>query len=140
MSEHVSDSRAVPTPYDTIYIGLKCKDRENLYDRINKRVDIMLENGLLEEAREVLSGNASKTALAAIGYKELAPYLSGEITLDEATESLKRETRRYAKRQLTWFMRNDKINWIDTDTCGYNIEKIFETALKICERGGVYNA
>lgn len=102
------------SPFDALYIGINYSDREILYSRINKRVDIMLENGLLDEAKEVLSG-LSKTSAQAIGHKELKPYLEGEISLEEAVESLKRETRRYAKRQLTWLRRNEKINWLYAD-------------------------
>ena len=138
MTEQKINSRAVPSPYDVIYIGLKCADRENLYNRINKRVDNMLEQGLLDEAKEMLGKNMSATAKAAIGYKELKPYFDGEVSLDEAVENLKRETRRYAKRQLTWFLRNDRINWIDIDLVDFDISKMLCRAVEICERGGIY--
>lgn len=74
----------------------------------------MIENGLVDEAKKMLSLTAA-TAKQAIGHKELSPYLSGEISLDDATENIKRATRRYAKRQLTWFRRNEKINWLYAD-------------------------
>ncbi|MCR5635937.1 MAG: tRNA (adenosine(37)-N6)-dimethylallyltransferase MiaA [Clostridiales bacterium] len=138
MTRQKIDSRAVPSPYDTVYIGLKCADRENLYNRINKRVDNMLEQGLLNEAKEMLGKDLSATAGAAIGYKELKPYFDGAISLNEAVENLKRETRRYAKRQLTWFMRNGKINWIDIDLLDFDISKVLRRAVEICERGGIY--
>lgn len=131
MTEQKKLSKAEPIPYDVIYIGLKCKDREKLYERINKRVDIMLEKGLLEETREVLKSNLSDTAKAAIGYKELKPYIDGEVSFCDAVEKLKRETRRYAKRQLTWFMRNDKINWIDIDVL--NSDEIISKAEYLCK-------
>lgn len=117
-------SKLNPTPYDTLYIGITYKDREKLYERINKRVDIMLENGILDEAVKCM--NKGKTAKQAIGHKEFIPYLNGEITLEEATENLKRETRHYAKRQLTWFRKNSDINWIYADCC--DVEK---TAIEI---------
>ena len=98
-------------------IGLDFADRSRLYDRIDRRVDAMMEAGLLEEARRVLSQEGSKTALQAIGYKELAPYLAGEIPLEQAVENIKRETRRYAKRQLTWFRREEQIHWLYLDEC-----------------------
>ncbi|MCR5207774.1 MAG: tRNA (adenosine(37)-N6)-dimethylallyltransferase MiaA [Eubacterium sp.] len=107
-------SREGENPFDTLYIGIGCRDREKLYERINKRVDLMVENGLEEEARLMLS-RVGKTAAQAIGHKELKPYIDGEITLEEAVENLKRETRRYAKRQLTWFRRNGDIHWFNTD-------------------------
>lgn len=108
------ESMLEESPFDALYIGINYRDREVLYNRINKRVDIMLENGLLDEAKSVLN-YVGKTSAQAIGHKELKPYLDGDISLDEAVESLKRETRRYAKRQLTWFRRNEKINWIYAD-------------------------
>ncbi len=119
-------SKMEESPFDTLYIGITYSDREKLYERINKRVDIMLENGLLEEAANSL--NKGKTAKQAIGHKELIPYLNGEISLEEAVENLKRETRRYAKRQLTWFRRNENINWIYADCCD-----TLQTAKKIIE-------
>lgn len=91
--------------YQTAGILLDFRDRQVLYDRINRRVDRMLEQGLLQEAEQVLSSEQAPTAMQAIGYKELAPYFRGEISLPEAVEKLKRETRRYAKRQLSWFRR-----------------------------------
>ena len=101
---------------EPLYIGITYKDRENLYNRINKRVDIMLENGLLDEAKTLFLSDASSTAVASIGCKEIKPYLDGEKTLDECVEKLKMSTRRYAKRQLTWFRRNENINWVYPDT------------------------
>ena len=89
--------------------------RELLNERINERVDIMLNNGLLEEAKSNI--NKGKTAKQAIGHKEFEPYFNGEISLESAIENLKKETRHYAKRQLTWFRRNQNINWIYADCC-----------------------
>lgn len=92
-------------------------DREILYDRINKRVDQMIENGLCEEAKSLYDkyGRQKFTAFAGIGYKELFDYLDGKKTLSEAIEEIKQGTRRYAKRQLSWFRRNDKIHWLTPD-------------------------
>ena len=123
-------SKSKPSPYKTVFIGITYRDREKLYERINRRVDIMLENGLLEEAKSTLSNQGGTAAAQAIGHKELHSYLRGEKTFDEAVEDLKRETRRYAKRQLTWFRRNEKINWIYADEC----ESIAEKALEIIEK------
>ncbi len=100
---------------DPLYIGITYNDREKLYERINKRVDIMVDNGLVEEAKSVFSGDVSRTAFNSIGCKEIKPFLDGEKSLDECVEQLKLSTRRYAKRQLTWFRRNEKINWIYPD-------------------------
>lgn len=113
-TEQNENSMLCDSPYDALYIGIGYKDRQKLYDRINKRVDLMLEAGLENEARQML-GKQGLTARQAIGHKELQPYIDGKITLDEAAENLKRETRRYAKRQLTWFRRNENINWLYAD-------------------------
>lgn len=113
-TEQNENSMLIDSPYDALYIGIGYKDRQKLYDRINKRVDLMLDAGLENEARQML-GKQGLTARQAIGHKELQPYIDGNITLDEAVEGLKRETRRYAKRQLTWFRRNENINWLYAD-------------------------
>ena len=107
-------SKAGEKYIEPLLIGITCRDREKLYERINRRVDIMLENGLEDEARAALS-RSSGGAVQAIGHKELAEYIKGECSLSEAAESLKRQTRRYAKRQLTWFKRDKRINWIYAD-------------------------
>lgn len=114
MTEQIELSKR-QSPYDVCFIGLDAEDRRYLYDRIDRRVDIMLERGLENEARDYLSSDNSSTSAQAIGYKELQPYFGGEILLDEAVENLKRATRRYAKRQLTWFRRNERINWLLID-------------------------
>ena len=101
--------------YDTVYIGLTT-DRETLYNRINKRVDIMVENGLLEEAKRIYGSNIrTKAVLTPIGYKELFPYFSGEKILEECLELIKQNSRRYAKRQYTWFNNQMNIKWFNTD-------------------------
>ena len=127
MSEHIRDSKNIPSPYEWTVIGLAFADRQKLYDRINARVDIMLEAGLLDEAREFYREHKGKTATGAIGYKELKPYLDGEMSLDEAVERLKQVTRNYAKRQMTWFKKDEYINWIYADKC----RDVFEEAEKI---------
>ena len=116
MTEALAASREKPSPFTPCYIGIAYENREILYDRINRRVDIMLENGLLAEARAFFQGTPD-TAAQAIGYKELKPYLDGVLSLDEAVKNLKRATRNYAKRQITWFKRNPQIHWIYADTC-----------------------
>lgn len=136
LTEQNKRSHDVESEYEPIYIGISYKDREKLYDRINKRVDIMMKNGLLEEAKEFYKNYASKTAVNAIGYKELKPFIDGEKTLEECLEKLKQSTRRYAKRQLTWFNRNEKINWVypdtykDTDELYKEIERLVGKFLK----------
>ncbi len=118
-------SRLEESPYRVLYIGINYRDRNVLYDRINRRVDIMVENGLLDEAKEFYNTSRDTTACQAIGYKELAPYFNGEKTLEECLESLKTETRHYAKRQLTWFRKNENINWVYPDDYE-NIEEMLE--------------
>ena len=129
ISQAVRESKQMPFPYEIAAVGLRFSDREKLYDRINKRVDIMLEKGLIEEAKEFYSMPIGRTAAAAIGYKELKPYLDGELTLEEAVEKLKAATRHYAKRQLTWFRRDEYIRWIDADMT----DDIIAEALRILE-------
>ena len=115
MSEHQRRSREKPSPYRLCMIGLTAKNRQVLYDRINRRVDEMMQKGLLEEARRILETPGLKTAYQAIGYKELAGYFDGTCTLETALEKIKQESRRYAKRQLTWFRRDERIHWLYLD-------------------------
>lgn len=103
------------TKYDYMVYGIETP-REKLYDRINLRVDKMLEEGLIEEVKSLLEKyELSKTALQGLGYKEVKAYLEEQISYEEMVEVLKMETRRYAKRQLTWFRREDKIKWYSLD-------------------------
>lgn len=113
MSWHVERSRCVPSPYNTFMFAIDV-DRDELYERINRRVDAMMEAGLVEEVENLLKMGVSKnsTSMQAIGYKEIVCYLDGKITLSEAVEKIKTGSRRYAKRQLTWFRRNERIHWI----------------------------
>ncbi len=115
MSEQVRRSKSQPSPYKACIIVLDCRDRKFLYDRINRRVDAMMAAGLLEEARFVLSQPEAPTAKQAIGYKEFAPYFAGEIPLEKAVEDLKQATRRYAKRQLSWFHRRKDAHFLYID-------------------------
>ena len=130
MTEALENSHSEPSRYKPVYIGINFADRAVLYDRINRRVDLMLENGLLDEAKDFFE-HTNATAAQAIGYKELKPYFDGEVTLDEAEERLKQVTRNYAKRQLTWFKRNPEIHWLYPDTC--TKEEFLRQALKIAE-------
>lgn len=107
IAEQKRKSREKGSDYDSLYIYIDYIDRQKLYERIEKRVDIMVSKGLLEEAEKFISLGEETTAKQAIGYKELKPYFSGECTLDEALDNLKKETRHYAKRQMTWFRRNE---------------------------------
>ena len=115
MKETQEESRRLPSPYNSLLIGMNYRDRAVLYDRVNRRVDIMMEKGLLDELKMLLDMGFTGTARQAIGYKELMPYIEGAVPLDVCVDTLKQESRRYAKRQLTWFRRNEKINWIYGD-------------------------
>ncbi len=121
---HLNESK-----YRFCVIGLTAENRQFLYDRINLRVDLMMEEGLVEEAVQFFALKLGSTAKQAIGYKELRPYLDGFVSLEEATEKLKMETRRYAKRQLTWFRRNKNINWLSIDTM--EKESLYDKACEI---------
>lgn len=114
-SEWDRRSAELPPRYDAVVLGLAYDDREVLYERIERRVDIMLQEGLLEETRRLLEQGVferSRTAAGAIGYKELLPYLRGECDLESAVAELKTATRRYAKRQQTWFSAKPYVQWI----------------------------
>ncbi len=136
MSEHQKNSRLIPSPYHSCIIGLNYSDRSLLYDRINRRVDMMLEQGLLEEAKLLRESSPSPTAYQAIGYKELEDYFNGLRTLTECTEHIKQESRRYAKRQLTWFRRNKEIHWIFPDLLP-NYETVLLKAGNFLENSGI---
>jgi len=114
-TEAAAESRTEPSRYSFCFVGINYKDRDVLYDRINRRVDLMMENGLLKEAKSYYDLPKKSTASQAIGYKELKPYFDGEISLEQAVENLKIGTRHYAKRQLTWFRRNEDIKWFYPD-------------------------
>ncbi len=105
LSEQVRLSKQTPSPYDACVFFLDFRDRDRLYRRIHDRVDRMIQNGLLDEAQRLLSGPEPPTAIQAIGYKELRPYFEGTVSLQTALEELKKSTRHYAKRQLSWFRR-----------------------------------
>lgn len=101
------------TVYDVDWIGLNFEDRSKLYERINQRVDLMLEKGAVEETKKLLSKHGRvSNFINTIGYRELISYLDGEKTIEDAIEELKKNSRRYAKRQLSWFRQNEKIKWI----------------------------
>lgn len=120
------NSKLEESPYNALYFVLCYKDRNILYSRINKRVDIMAENGLVDEAKENLK-NEGKTAAQAIGHKELKPYFDGEISLFDALDNLKKETRHYAKRQITWFKKRENAVFLYADELGHDM--LIETAV-----------
>lgn len=112
-TEQEIESRKNEIPYDYKVFAINM-DRELLYDRINRRVDIMIEQGLIEEVKNIINKYSNyPTAMQALGYKEIKEYLDGFITKEEAIEKVKQETRRYAKRQLTWFRKNKDTIWLN---------------------------
>lgn len=113
MTEHDRESREIPPKYRPIYIGLDYTNRQDLYDRIDLRVQQMIREGLVEEVRSLLERGvpAEATSMQAIGYKELVAFLRGEGTLEEAVAAIQQGSRRYAKRQRTWFYRNEAVHW-----------------------------
>ena len=114
ITAHNLKTQAIPPRYSPLWIGLDFEDRAQLYRRIDLRVDIMLQNGLVEEIQTLLQRGISAkcTAMQAIGYKEFVDALEGRGTIAEAAAQVQQSSRRYAKRQLTWFRRNENMHWI----------------------------
>ena len=134
ITEHNRRTQAIPPRYTPLWLGLDFADRAELYRRIDLRVDIMLQQGLLEEIQQLLaSGIPEKcTAMQAIGYKEFVAALDGLCTIEEAAEEVKKSSRHYAKRQLTWFRRNKKFHWL-TRNSGEDAEEIIRRARQILQ-------
>ena len=114
ISEHDRKSRETPDRYDALYIGLSFRDRQDLRDRIDRRVDVMVEQGLLDEVQALLGSGLPRdaTALQAIGFKQFLAVAGGTAAVADAVEEVKLRSRQYAKRQLTWLRRNPDIHWI----------------------------
>ena len=116
MSEFAAEQNILDIPYNVYYFVLNM-DRQKLYSRINSRVDIMMENNLIDEVIKLkeMGYNADMQSMKGIGYKEVLYYLNGEISLNEAVEMIKQGSRNYAKRQLTWFRKDTRVNWVNKD-------------------------
>ena len=114
ITQHNLETKAIPPKHEAFWLGLDFEDRAELYSRIDRRVDVMMEQGLMAEIQALLAEGVPDTAtsLQAIGYKEPMAALRGEMTMEEAVEKIKQESRRYAKRQLTWFRRNEQMHWL----------------------------
>lgn len=134
--QNMRSKMAIPK-YKICKIGLNYKNRDLLYDKINNRVDVMLTSNIEAEVSEVLKIGPSKTAAFAIGYKEILPYILGKCTKEEAINNLKQATRRYAKRQLTWFRKDKEINWIYMDDFN-NFDEIVLCGEKIINDSGIF--
>lgn len=132
MTELKAQSRLNPSPYEPCMMMID-HPRGVLYERIDRRVDMMLEAGLLDEAREFFTHDDYITAAQAIGYKELKPYLDGAQSLEECVDRLKRETRRYAKRQLTWFKKDSRIEHISAEN-DVKYEEFLKNAEKLVKK------
>ncbi len=132
ITEHNRKTQELPPRYNPLWLGLDFADRETLYDRINLRVDLMLQQGLIEEIRQLLdSGIPEKcTAMQAIGYKEFVDAIRGDCSIDAAAEEVKKASRHYAKRQLTWFRRNKSVHWLIRHQ-GENPEEILRKARQV---------
>ena len=126
-SEYNEEQRQREAEYDFCYFVLN-DERSHLYERINKRVDIMMENGLLEEVKALKNKGYSNdlVSMQGVGYKEIIQYLNGAISLEESVELIKKNTRHFAKRQLTWFRKEDDVIWVDKQGFDYNDDKILE--------------
>ena len=134
MTAHNLKTQAIPPRYTPLWLGLDFEDRQQLYHRIDLRVGIMLEMGLVEEIRSLLArGIPSRcTAMQAIGYKEFVQALEGQGTIEEAADSVRQSSRRYAKRQLTWFRRNEAMHWL-TRSPSQGSEEILQQARRIIQ-------
>ena len=132
ITAHNKRTQAIPPRYTPLWLGLDFTERAELYRRIDLRVGIMLEQGLVKEIEDLLASGipAKCTAMQAIGYKEFVAALDGQGTIEEAADSVRQSSRRYAKRQLTWFRRNKSIHWLTRDT-GEGSEEIFTRARRI---------
>lgn len=138
ISMHNEQQRQNESPYNFVYFVLN-DDRKLLYERIDKRIDIMLEDGLLEEVKALKDMGCTKdmVSMQGLGYKEMLSYLLGEITFSEAVNILKRDTRHFAKRQLTWFRHEKNVTWLNRQD--FNDEdELLDAALKILENSGIY--
>lgn len=131
ISEHNERERQKESPYQFCYFVLNDK-RECLYDRIDKRVDQMIGNGLIEEVKRLKERGCTKqmVSMQGLGYKEIFAYLEGDCSLEEAVYVIKRDTRHFAKRQLTWFKRERDVIWIQKDTFAYDDKKILQNLLE----------
>ena len=132
ITEHNRKTQLIPPKYEPLWLGLDFEPRAALYERIDLRVSIMLELGLMEEIQDLLSSGIPEkcTAMQAIGYKEFVAALDGQCTIEEAADQVRQSSRRYAKRQLTWFRRNKAMNWL-TRHEGEGSEEIIQKARRV---------
>lgn len=131
ISEHNEEQREKESPYNFCYFVLN-DDREKLYSNIDRRVDIMFETGLVEEVKKLHFKGYTKNmvSMQGLGYKEVLDYLNGEISLERAAYLIKRDTRHFAKRQLTWFRREKTVTWVDKQQFNYDETAILDFMIK----------
>lgn len=139
ISKHNQQESEKESPYNLVYFVLN-DERSRLYERIDKRVDLMIEAGLTEEVRRLreMGYDRSMVSMQGLGYKELLAWMDGEYSLDEAVRILKRDTRHFAKRQITWFKREKDVIWINKPDYNYDNKKILEDMKRICRERGIY--
>lgn len=140
ISEHNKKEHEKKSPYRAAYFVLNDR-REHLYERIDRRTDEMMANGLVEEVRTLINMGYTKelVSMQGLGYKELFPYFDNTCTLEEATEIIKRDTRHFAKRQLTWFRREKDVIWVNKDKFSYDNDKILSYMNAILREKGILN-
>lgn len=133
ISEHNEEQKEHVSPYDLAYFVLNAP-RPLLYERIDARVDEMLKNGLVEEVKTLqrMGCHRGMVSMQGLGYKEILAWLEGEYPYEEAVRILKRDTRHFAKRQLTWFRREEEVTWVDKDKFDYNDSRILDYMLSVC--------
>ena len=138
ISQHNEEQRAQTTPYNLAYFVLNAP-RDLLYKRIEKRIDEMVEEGLIEEVTRLkeMGYERGMVSMQGLGYKEILTYLDEEYTLEEAIYVLKRDTRHFAKRQLTWFRREQDVTWVNKDEFDYDDERALSFMLDVCKQRGI---
>lgn len=138
ISRHNEEQKERTSPYNLAYFVLNAP-RELLYERIDRRVDEMMEEGLVDEVKKLreMGCHRGMVSMQGLGYKEILAYLEGDYSLDEAVRILKRDTRHFAKRQLTWFRREPDVIWTQKDEFAYDDEKILEFMVSVCRSRGI---
>jgi tRNA dimethylallyltransferase len=138
ISAHNEEQKGHTTPYNLAYFVLDAP-RDLLYQRIDQRVDEMLADGLVEEVKQLQAEGCHRgmVSMQGLGYKEILAYLEGEYPLEEAVRILKRDTRHFAKRQLTWFRREPEVTWVEKNEFEYDDEKILAYLLQVCCEKGI---
>ncbi|MGN0371302.1 MAG: tRNA (adenosine(37)-N6)-dimethylallyltransferase MiaA [Enterocloster sp.] len=138
ISRHNAEMRLKESPYNFLYYVINT-DRALLYERIDRRVDLMMEQGLTDEVRRLkeMGCHRGQTSMQGLGYKEILDYLNGSCSLEEAVYVLKRDTRHFAKRQLTWFKRERDVTWLNLPEFDFDTDRVLQRILEDCERAGI---